>query len=99
VTEPFERRVLEAVRPQAERRARGRFYWLWRAWARPRDVVKMYEGARIERRGRASIMSAVTEAAERFSEQERFEFDHDGTLPGWFWEWVEDRAKWWDRQV
>jgi hypothetical protein len=47
----------------------------------------------------AAMMSAVTDAAERFSDQEIFEFDQTGALPKWFWPWVEERATWWDSEV
>lgn len=99
MTESFERRLLEHVRIEAEARTRGKFSWLTRAAARPRDLRVPYEGMRTGRFSKAAIMSAVSEAAERFSEQERFEFEHDRSLPKWFWAWVEDRAKWWDREV
>ncbi|HWL35978.1 MAG TPA: hypothetical protein VNQ77_07270 [Frankiaceae bacterium] len=95
----FERRVVEHVRVDAEARARGKFGWLRRAHERPRELYTMTPGPRGGRFSRAAIMSAVSEAAERFSEQERFEFDHDRTLPNWFWTWVDERAKWWDSEV
>ena len=100
MTESFERRLLEHVRVEAEARTRGKLSWLTRAWARPASLHTPFtEGLRTGRFSKAAVMSAVSEAAERFSEQERFEFEHDRSLPAWFWPWVEDRAKWWDREV
>ena len=98
MTEPFERRLVEAVRVDAEVRARGKFGWFARMVARP-GMKGVPAGPRTARFSRAAVMSAVSEAAAEFAPADREAFDTNGVLPEWFWPWVEDRARWWDDNV
>ena len=95
----FKTHLIETVRVDAEVRARGKGAWFWRALARPMRLHTPMEGQRPGRFTRRAVMSAVSEAADRFTAAERRAFEQTAALPEWFWPWVEDRAVYWDSEV
>lgn len=100
MTDSFAAQVVAAVRQEAYRRAQGGFGWRLYGVFAPLLIWGIAEprGDR-GRFSKAAMMTAVSEAAERFTPLERRRFELRQEVPDWFWPWVEERAKSWDSEV
>jgi hypothetical protein len=101
MTYDFTRTLIETVRVDAERRARGKLGRFRRilGGGGPVDGFANQSVTRGYRFTERAIISAVSESPERFSQAERERFLASGELPGWFWPWVEERARYWDAET
>ena len=101
----FAHEVIEHLKPEALARVKGgllRRIFL-RSGAPTRVVLHGRVGGpvtvRLPERGRfkrASYMTAIGEVAETFTAEQRAAFRATRTVPAWFWDEVERRAKEWD---
>lgn len=76
----------------------GLFSHLYDSWRylRGRGYVTLNRRDRGQRFSRAAYFTAVHEAAQRMTPRDRSAWREDGTLPAWFWDWVDARAASWD---
>lgn len=94
MTDGFHAALLDALDAEIRKRGRGRFRAL-RAHLFPDDETAVLFPNRGRGQARAAWASAIGEAGEGFTADERAAFLADGTLPAWFWPAVEERAKYW----